>query len=435
MTTGVAIVASLLALPLYAQTGTSANGEFTLQGRLTTNGGTAVANGAHTLAINVYDRTTGSLVYSETDNVTTTDGIFTTMVGDNGSGNSKLMVNANTQYDLGVAVDNQTEMSPRLQIGSALRAATADVAANAMAVGGVSLRSDTNRFNSLVTTNAQGYLSSNLLDTTMLTSINGVRGPINLTGGGNLNVSTSGNTVSLSFNGDSSGSFNLPYSQTLNLGTGQTGFALTNSGAGSAAAFLNTGAGTALNLQSVSGSAINATSNAGGSATGTINVSNMGGTAINAVGNASTGAVLRLQNTSSGTQGTLISAMDSNSNVAFSVMTNGRTTIRSTADNALDVGTSASGGTALKLNGGLVVNGPAGTGTVDLSNGSTAISNAYVKANSIILVTPTTATSAASVVPLRISSQGNGTFTVSAITGALGSLTGSLSFNYLIINQ
>lgn len=430
-----AVTASLASVPLAAQTGTTASSEFTLQGKLTTMNGGAVANGSHTLTIKVYARGSGEMIYSEMDNVTTTEGMFSTMIGDNGSGTggTKLMVEASTQYDIGISVDGQNEMSPRLQIGSAPKAATSDVALNAMAIGGLRLMNDTNRFNAIVTTNAQGRLGSGLLDTSsMVTSINGLHGSLNFKGGGNLNVDTTGGMVTFSYNG-SGGSFNLPYMQTLNLGAGQTGFSLTNGGAGSVASFANTGAGGALDLQATSGPAINATSSSSGM--GTINVTNSGGAAIHAVGNASTGAVLQLQNTSSNAQGNLISAMDASSNIAFNVMSSGRTTIRSSVGNALDVSTSAAGEAALKVTGGLTLTGPVGTGTVDLTNGSTTISNAYVKPNSIIMITATSATNAAMAVPLRISSQGNGTFTVSAITGTLGSLTGSLSFNYLIINQ
>ncbi len=430
-----AALASLLSLPLQAQTGTTAEGMFSLQGRLTTTGGGAVANGQHSLLLKVYMQGTNQVIYSETDNVTTMDGMFTTMVGDNGTSGGKLNVMANANYELGVSIDNGNEMSPRLRIGEALSAATADVAANAMAIGGLRLMNDTNRVNAIVTTDANGRLQGGLLDSNMVTSINGLRGNVNFTGGGNLNVSTTGNTVTLALNGGTGGGFSLPYTQTVNLGSGQTGLSLTNSGGGNVASFINSGAGTALNLQAMTGSAISATSNTSASGTGTINVTNTGGTAINAVGNASTGAVLQIQNTGSGSQASLISAIDASSNMAFQVMANGQTKIHSTVGNALDVSTSAAGEAALKVTGGLTLNGPVGTGTIDLTNGSVTINNAYAKANSVIMLTVTSGTNAASIVPIRLSSQGNGTFSVSAIQGALGTLTGSLSFNYLIINQ
>jgi hypothetical protein len=60
------------------------------------------------------------------------------------------------------------------------------------------------------------------------------------------------------------------------------------------------------------------------------------------------------------------------------------------------------------------------------------INNPTVTANSIILLTVNSATSLTNGV--RVSSVGNGTFTVSLLDTALGALAGNLSFNYLVIN-
>src|SRR3954462_14383069 len=98
---GAALVA--LTTSVFAQTNTDASGEFSLQGRLTTSNGSAVADGQDTLKLKVYAQGSG-MVYTETDQVTTVNGIFSTMVGDNGAGGAKLTDNVNTNYELGVTV-------------------------------------------------------------------------------------------------------------------------------------------------------------------------------------------------------------------------------------------------------------------------------------------------------------------------------------------
>lgn len=420
---------------LSAQTA-EASGEFSLQGRLTATNGSAVADGQHSLTLKVYARGTGQLVYTETDMVTTINGIFSTMVGDNGTGGAELMVDADVDYELGVTVNTEAEMTPRIRIGDALKAITADVAANAEAIGGFTIDTTGTRANALVTTDANGQLRASLLGSNMVTSINGLSGNVNLQFTGNgASLDTTGGVLRLNVTGSGGGGLSFPFSSSLlNLATGDA-FSITNTLGGNAGAFVNTGLGNALRVQATTGSAINATSSGSVTGAATINVQNTGGTAINAVANASTEAALRVQNTSSAATAELITAIGAASNTVFEVDANGQTTINSTVGNALEVTTSAAGEAALKLNGGLTLNGPVGTGTIDLTAGSVVINNAYAKANSMIMLTITNATGVTSAVPIRISSQSNGSFTVSAIPNAVGTLAGSYSFNYLIINQ
>jgi len=591
----------LLSTPaLHAQNAnTSANTSFSVQGRLTDMNGTAVANGSHQVTINVYTVGGSNAVYTETDNVNTTDGVFTVMLGSNA--NQHLTINSGTNYELGISVDGGAELTPRLRIGSVPSAATAHVADTA----GVALN---------VGANILTRLDSSLLQNVgqnIVTSINGMRGAVNIMGGGNLGVTTSGDTISLNFTGSGSG-LSLPFSQTLNSGSGL--LTLTNSGTGSAELLANTGTGSALQLNATGGSALTATTsgnlaaldisntgggvainalstlnsainattnssanaalqvkNASGVATGqiiramsasgtvldltdqgltltapqdssssllklqnlsasasgnlitaansggqniftltgsgaatltsnantalTINgnattaisatannangailrlqntatgagatlisalnstgntlftigangaatvqssasgagltVSSTGGAAINATGSVANGAVLQIQNTSNATGSALISASDSTGKGVFTVAANGATTIRSTAQTALYDSTSASGGTAARLVGGLSLVGPVGSGTISAGSLTAVISNVYAKANSMIFLTVNSALSG--LTPIRITSTGTGTFTVGLI-GAVP-LSSNLDFNYLIINQ
>jgi hypothetical protein len=436
-------------IPAFSQS-TSARGEFSLQGRLSTTSGSAVADGQHTLTVRVYERGSSTAVYTETETVTTVDGIFSTMIGDNGSG--ELRFNATSEYELGITVDAEAELMPRLRIGEAPRATTADVALDAQAVAGFRVSTDGSaQPNTLVTLNQQGEINASLLANSTVTGINGMRGDVTIEGGGGLAVNRTGNTIALSFTGSGSG-LNLPFSDSSAFGAGQTGLSITSTGAGSAATFVNAAAGTALSVQGTTGAAISATTNATGSAAITANntagaaisatansttsaaidVRNTAGAAINATGSAATDAVVRIQNTSSGASARLINALDASGTAAFSVAASGQTTIRSTVGNALDVSTSAAGEAALKVTGGLSLNGPVGTATIAAGQASVVVNNVYAKANSVILLTVNGAVDA---VPLRIVSQGAGTFTVGLASSLVGTLTGGVSFNYLIVNQ
>ena len=414
----------------YSQSG-SASGEFSLQGRLTSSSGTAIADGAHMLTASVYSKVSGQVVFIETDNITTTDGIFSLNIGANGNGGSKLNVNANTDYELGISVDGQSELSPKIPLGSSLRSLTADVAANANAVGGFRVSGDSALPNTLAVLNGNGKLRTALLDSGVVTSINGVKGALNFQGGGDLSVNTVGNTVSLAFNGTGGGALNFPFTRSLTLPTGSA-FSITNTLAGSAATFANTGVGNAIDVQSTTGSAINATSN--GSLTGiaTINATNNAGVAISAIANTSTDAALTLKNMSSSASARLLKAVNAVGTTVLDVSANGKTTISSTVGDALDVSTTSAGEAALKVTGGVRFIGAAGQGAIALGQTQSTITNALVKANSIVLVTVNGGGAAA--VPLQVASQANGSFVVSVFNG-LGAVTGAVSFSYLIINQ
>jgi len=474
----------------------TASGQFSVQGMLTSNTGTPITDGQHSITANVYANGSATPVFTQTQNVTTVNGMFTAMIGSNGGSN--LNVHAGTDYQLGISVDNGTELSPKLSLASSLNSLTANLAANADSVGGFAVSANAGtKANTLLVLNNSGKIDSSLLSGSIVSSVNGMTGPINIQGGGNLGVTTTGNTVNLSFTGSGSGGLNLPFSQTLNLASG-TGLSISNTLGGSAATFTNTGVGAALNATATTGSAITASttgsangaatldlSNTGGvalnaistSGTGavmtlknlsssasaqlisaansagtpvldvlangqtTINssvsnalsVTSSGGTAINATANTSSDAALKVQNLSTGSGANLMTALNSTGTAVLTVAGNGQTTINSTVGNALNVSTTASGEAALALNGGLkITGGAAGTGTIALGQLQTTITNALVKSNSIILVTVNAAGAAA--VPLQVASQGNGSFVVSAITSLAG-LTGAVNFSYLIISQ
>jgi hypothetical protein len=496
-TTVTSFVAAMLIIAMtsvssFAQP-TSVSGEFTLQGRLTTTAGTAVANGMHMITVNIYQGASSNVVFTQTDSVMTIDGVFSLLVG--AKGLDSLHVVAGNNYSIGVSVDNAAELSPRLRLSSALNALTADVAANAEAVGGFHVSPPGNpQANSLLTLNGNGHINTSLLDTSdLITSINGMHGHVVLQTGNGISLSASGNILSLNFTGHDSGAaaFSLPFLDTVNLGT--TALGITNTLAGNVASFVNTGAGSALNLAATTGSALNLSTTTGSALNATVNssanaaldITNNSGVAIDATANTATGAVLKVQNMASSATAQLLSAANStgttvldvlangqttiNSTVAnaltvttnaatgaavkvqnmatsataqlinaanstgntvLDVLANGQTTINSTVGNALNVTTSAAGEAAVSINGGIKVTGPAGTGQITAGSLTTTINNAFVKPNSIIMITPTGGVA----FPLTIASQASGSFVVSVVSGITSLLTNA-SFNYLVINQ
>ncbi|HEY6172074.1 MAG TPA: hypothetical protein VIX80_07445, partial [Candidatus Kapabacteria bacterium] len=245
----------------YAQTTTTASGEFSLQGRLTSTTGTPIADGAHTLVVRVYAEGSSSAVFTETQSITTVGGLFDAMIGGTGDGGVTFNVNANTDYEIGITVDGESELSPRIQLGSSINSLTADLAANANAVGGFGVSTvDSAQANTLLVLNSQGRISTSLLDSSVVTSINGATGNINIVGGGDLSVTNTGNGITLAFTGTGGGVLNFPFTRTLNLATGSA-FSISNTLAGSAASFSNTGIGSAVEVTSTVGSAISASSN------------------------------------------------------------------------------------------------------------------------------------------------------------------------------
>lgn len=99
----------------------------TYQGRLTDTNGNAVVDGDHTLTFKLYDQpTSGSALWQETQNLTTSNGVFTTRLGSNSSLDA---LSFDKIYYLGIIVDGGNELSPRTALSTvpyAQRAHTVD---------------------------------------------------------------------------------------------------------------------------------------------------------------------------------------------------------------------------------------------------------------------------------------------------------------------
>lgn len=92
--------------------------QLSYQGRLTNNAGNPVSNGTYGILFSIYTQDNGgTAVWSETQNITTKNGIFSAILGASNAIN--LDFNSANKYYLGIKVGTDSEMSPRTQIGAA----------------------------------------------------------------------------------------------------------------------------------------------------------------------------------------------------------------------------------------------------------------------------------------------------------------------------
>jgi fibronectin-binding autotransporter adhesin len=109
---------SLLLLTIFIPLSTSAaiNEQINYQGKLTDSAGDAVADASYSIVFRLYTVSSGGTnIWTETQSVTTTNGLFSVMLG---SGTSLSNIDFNQTLYLGVNVNADGEMSPRKIIGA-----------------------------------------------------------------------------------------------------------------------------------------------------------------------------------------------------------------------------------------------------------------------------------------------------------------------------
>ncbi len=84
---------------------TSASSTLSVKGRLTNHDGSTIANGSHAIVASVYQNGNATAIYTETDMVTTTNGVFDITLGAGASSSGKLNLSATGSYKLGLSVD------------------------------------------------------------------------------------------------------------------------------------------------------------------------------------------------------------------------------------------------------------------------------------------------------------------------------------------
>jgi len=104
------LILLFLGINLYSQTPQTLN----YQGYLTDAGGNSVSDGNQNITFRIYDVSTGgAALWTEARTVTTTDGVFSVVLGEN----TPIDLAFDTQYYLGITV-GATELSPRTKLAS-----------------------------------------------------------------------------------------------------------------------------------------------------------------------------------------------------------------------------------------------------------------------------------------------------------------------------
>lgn len=216
------------------------------QGILKNQDGTPVENGSYTLTFNLYTIPTGgSPMWTEQQSVTTSKGVFSTALGEI----EALNVPFDRQYWLGITVNEATELTPRIK----LTASAYSMAAQSVADGAVT--------------------GSTIADGAVVRSINNLTDAVTITGSGDISVSESGNTLTITSNFEDG--LTLPYANSI--ASAGDAFSVTNTGFGKAGNLWITNANSSANALMVGtngkGSAISA-STTGISSAGYFSVSN-----------------------------------------------------------------------------------------------------------------------------------------------------------------
>ncbi len=199
------------------------NEQINFQGRLLNSDGTTVTDGSHSVVFSLYTvSTSGSNIWTETQSVTTTDGMFRVSLG-SVSSLSSVNFNQDSLY-LGIKVGSDSEMTPRLRFNAAPYAFMAETATNALSADTV---------DGLTFANGKTLTVNNSLTFTGTDSSS-----VNFGAGGTVcyDTDTCVQADSLDFD-DFSDALNLDASTDISIGSGLT---LSTGGAGNVA-FNHTG--------------------------------------------------------------------------------------------------------------------------------------------------------------------------------------------------
>ncbi|HEX9652802.1 MAG TPA: hypothetical protein VGA99_03750 [bacterium] len=184
-------ITCLLASALFAQAPQLIN----YQGRL--NQGASPANGTFNIAFSIYSvASAGTAIYSETQSVNVSDGIFNVLIGSVTAIPTNLFTNAGDRF-LGVKVGNDAEMTPRFRLASvayAVRATESDGVTDG-AIANADLA------NNAVT-------AGKIATAQVVKSVNTLKDDVTLAAGTNVTITPSGNTLTISASGGGSGAGN-----------------------------------------------------------------------------------------------------------------------------------------------------------------------------------------------------------------------------------
>jgi len=224
---GVLLIFGFLFSVSKADAAVGINKQINFQGKLVDNNGLVVADNTYSVVFSLYSVSSGGTnVWTETDSVTTKNGIFQVALGANTAFPGNVDFNSDSLY-LGIKVGTDAEMTPRIRFTAvpyAFNAAALDGVVATQSATGFNLQGGTSSFSNVSFTTTAGALTLQPGVTEGLTiQSNGANGLTLDTGGsGTVSIGTN-NAAAVSLG---KGSNNTAF--TFNNGTG--GFSVNGSG-------------------------------------------------------------------------------------------------------------------------------------------------------------------------------------------------------------
>jgi len=447
------------------------NRQINFQGKLTNPDGTNLTNGSYTIEFNIYTVSSGgSTVWTESKSLTLTDGIFQTNLGDTTSLPGSVDFNNSTLY-LGITVNADPEMTPRIRLTAAPYALNSDsldgldsaafgqLTSNQTWTGTNTLQPTTNITSAVIKQTSFGSATADIfnIQTANSTSILQVTGPavneaavtLNSVGATRaLTLDSGSGTIILGSNTTTLQKSGTAFTFDVNNAATST-FTVTNAGAGVAnvsiegsvtSVGLNSGTGL---IEGTGGLTVTGTTNINATGTSATNVGNSTGALVVASGGtsswANTSGGLTISTVTSGTLAvTSAGALNTTAAAASTIQTTGTSStlgIRSgatTADVALLLDTNAVAGGS----GGLTaITGNASAGVSGSTNINTGTGTTATGAIVIATGNASAGTAGNIVLDVGTSTSGNGTIlvgnTARAQTVTIGNGTSSTSVTVL----
>lgn len=191
-----------LFIPVRVHAATGINKQINFQGKLVDNNGLNVADSSYSVVFSLYNTSSGgSAVWTETDSVSTLNGVFQVALGTNTSFPGNVDFNSDTWY-LGIKVGADAEMSPRIRFSAvpyAFNAAALDGIVATQSATGFNLAGGTSSYSTVSFTTTGSTLTIQPGD-----SANGAL-TIQSNGANGLTLDTGGNGSVLIGNGNATG--------------------------------------------------------------------------------------------------------------------------------------------------------------------------------------------------------------------------------------